>query len=58
MTIIRRPLRIRRRFRKGEMTVKEQYEELDWEIIGFSAPDIITTSREYDEDLDGEYVEE
>ena len=38
--------------------MKEQYEELKWEIIAFSAEDIITTSREYDEELDGEYVEE
>ena len=37
---------------------KEQYEELKWEIIAFAAGDIITTSREYDEDLEGEYVEE
>lgn len=36
----------------------ERYEELEWEIIRFSSPDVITTSREYDEDLDGEYVEE
>ena len=41
-----------------EMTVKEQYEELEWEIIRFSAEDVITTSREYDSELDGEYVEE
>ena len=38
--------------------MKEQYEELEWEIIRFAVEDIITTSREYDEDLDGEYVEE
>ena len=38
--------------------MKEQYEELEWEIIRFSTTDVITTSREYDEDLDGEYVEE
>lgn len=37
---------------------REPYEKLEWEIILFAAPDIITTSREYDEDLDGEYVEE
>ena len=37
---------------------REKYEELEWEIIWFSSADIITTSREYDEDLDGEYVEE
>ena len=37
---------------------KERYEELKWEIIAFAAADIITTSREYDEDLEGEYVEE
>lgn len=36
----------------------ERYEELDMEIIMFAMKDIITTSREYDEDLDGEYVEE
>lgn len=35
-----------------------KYEELEWEIISFASADIITTSREYDEDLDGEYVEE
>ena len=38
--------------------MKEQYEELNWEIISFGISDIITTSREYDSDLDGEYVEE
>ena len=38
--------------------MREQYEELEWEIICFAGADIITTSREYDEDLDGEYVEE
>ena len=37
---------------------REKYEELEWDIICFAAVDIITTSREYDEDLDGEYVEE
>ena len=47
-----------RAFDKEETAVKEQYEVLEWEIIGFSAPDVITTSREYDENLDGEYVEE
>ena len=36
----------------------KKYEELELEIIRFSAEDNITTSREYDEDLDGEYVEE
>ena len=43
---------------KGEIPVKEQYEVLEWEIIRFSTADVITTSRKYDEDLDGEYVEE
>lgn len=38
--------------------MREKYEELEWEIICFSTADVITTSREYDEDLDGEYVEE
>ena len=47
-----------RGFDKGEITVKEQYEELEWEIVLFSAEDVITTSREYDSELDGEYVEE
>ena len=42
----------------GEKSMKEQYEEPAWEIIRFSTADVITTSREYDEDLDGEYVEE
>ena len=37
---------------------KERYEELETQIISFIAKDIITTSREYDENLDGEYVEE
>lgn len=36
----------------------ERYEELEMEVIRFVAADIITTSREYDEDLDGEYVDE
>ena len=39
-------------------SMREKYEELKWEILCFSVADIITTSREYDEDLDGEYVEE
>ena len=47
-----------REWRKGKETVREQYEELKLEIIRFSTEDVITTSREYDEDLDGEYVEE
>ena len=47
-----------RAFDKEEMTVKEQYEELEWDMIRFSAQDVITTSREYDEELDGEYVED
>ena len=38
--------------------MKECYEELEWEMIFFTTGDIITTSREYDEELDGEYVEE
>ena len=38
--------------------MREYYEELEWEIIPFGVSDIITTSREYDEELDGEYVEE
>ena len=43
---------------KGNDRVRENYEELKWEIIRFSSADVITTSREYDENLDGEYVEE
>ena len=38
--------------------MKQEYEELELEIIPFESSDIITTSREYDEELDGEYVEE
>ena len=38
--------------------MREHYEELELEIIRFSTEDVITTSREYDEELDGEYVEE
>ena len=38
--------------------MRAKYEELKWQIIIFASEDIITTSREYDEDLDGEYVEE
>ena len=38
--------------------MRQNYEELEMEIISFTSVDIITTSREYDEDLDGEYVEE
>ena len=38
--------------------MRELYEDLDWEVISFAVEDIITTSREYDEELDGEYVEE
>ncbi len=38
--------------------MRGEYEQLDFEEIRFAAADIITTSREYDEDLDGEYVEE
>ena len=38
--------------------MREEYEELKLEIISLTLSDIITTSREYDEDLDGEYVEE
>ena len=45
-------------FKKEFEIVRQQYEELEFEIICFSTGDIITTSREYDEDLDGEYVEE
>ena len=45
-------------FMKGNDRVREKYEELKWEIIRFAMEDIITTSREYDENLDGEYVEE
>ena len=58
MIIIRRLLAIRRRFRKEDIAMKEKYEEVELEIIRFSAEDIITTSREYDENLDGEYVED
>ena len=43
---------------KEERAMREKYEELELEIIRFATEDIITTSREYDEDLDGEYVEE
>lgn len=43
---------------KEDRTMRERYDELELEIIRFSPVDIITTSREYDEDLDGEYVEE
>ena len=45
-------------FKKENETVREQYEELELEIIRFSTQDVITTSREYDSELDGEYVEE
>ena len=38
--------------------MREEYEELKLESISLTSSDIITTSREYDEDLDGEYVEE
>ena len=38
--------------------MREEYEELKLDIIRFASEDIITTSREYDEELDGEYVEE
>ena len=38
--------------------MREKYEELELEIISFTSADIITTSREYDSELDGEYVEE
>lgn len=38
--------------------MREKYEESEMEIIMFATKDIITTSREYDEYLDGEYVEE
>ena len=38
--------------------MQEKYEELELEIISFASGDVITTSREYDEDLDGEYVED
>ena len=43
---------------KEDRTMRERYDELELEIIRFSSVDIITTSREYDDDLDGEYVEE
>ena len=43
---------------KENEIVREQYEELELEIIRFSTQDVITTSREYDSELDGEYVEE
>ena len=36
----------------------ESYEPLKMQKIAFSAIDIITTSRTYDEELDGEYVED
>ena len=42
----------------GGYSMREEYEKLKWEITRFVAEDIITTSREYDEELDGEYVEE
>ena len=48
---------MRNRYKEGK-TMRERYDELELEIILFSSEDIITTSREYDEDLDGEYVEE
>ena len=38
--------------------MREPYEKLIWEIIPFAVNEIITTSREYDSELDGEYVEE
>ena len=38
--------------------MREKYEELELEIIAFASADIITTSREYDSELDGEDVEE
>ena len=37
---------------------RETYEDLQFDRIAFAAADVITTSREYDEELDGEYVEE
>ena len=57
MTITRRHA-LTRAFDKGTTAMKEKFEELEWEVICFTSADIITTSREYDEDLDGEYVEE
>ena len=38
--------------------MREEYEKLILETVLFATGDIITTSREYDENLDGEYVED